>query len=61
MNCPDGVPLHVLNGYGPTENTTFTTTFLIQKNLNRNKSLSIGKPIANTTVYVLDKYLNPCQ
>ncbi|CAL7961189.1 Peptide synthetase, non-ribosomal [Gammaproteobacteria bacterium] len=59
INCPTSAPLCMLNGYGPTENTTFTTTFSIRKNFDKNKSIPIGQPIANTTVYVLDKYLNP--
>ncbi len=45
--------LQVTNGYGPTENTTFSTTFLIERNYL--KRIPIGKPIANSTVYVLDK------
>ncbi|MCU0289982.1 MAG: condensation domain-containing protein, partial [Acidobacteria bacterium] len=46
--------IQIINGYGPTENTTFSTTFLIQKEYSRN--IPIGKPIANSTVYIIDKY-----
>ena len=48
--------LTVINGYGPTENTTFTTVFPMTswKNL---PSVPIGYPIAETTVYLLDNYL----
>jgi amino acid adenylation domain-containing protein len=49
--------LNVINGYGPTENTTFSTTFLIEKEYKVN--IPIGKPIANSTVYILDKYNHP--
>ncbi len=51
--------LNVINGYGPTENTTFSTTFLIQREYNLN--IPIGKPISNSTVYILDKtnHLSP--
>lgn len=42
--------VRLINGYGPTENTTFTTTYLIPE---RFDSLPIGKPIGNTKVYVV--------
>ncbi|MCP4147557.1 MAG: amino acid adenylation domain-containing protein, partial [bacterium] len=48
--------LKIINGYGPTENTTFSTTFAIENNYENN--IPIGKPIANSTAYILDKYLN---
>ncbi|MCP5050153.1 MAG: amino acid adenylation domain-containing protein, partial [bacterium] len=48
--------IYLINGYGPTENTTFSTTFPIQKEYNGSESIPIGKPIANTTVFILDKY-----
>ena len=38
------------NGYGPTENTTFTTTYEIPDDF---ENIPIGKPIANTTVYIM--------
>ena len=40
----------LINGYGPTENTTFTTTFTIPDEFFK---IPIGKPIANTTIYVM--------
>ncbi|MCP4152900.1 MAG: amino acid adenylation domain-containing protein [bacterium] len=49
--------LTVINGYGPTENTTFSTTFNIDKPYT--KSIPIGSPIANSTAYIVDKSLNP--
>jgi amino acid adenylation domain-containing protein/thioester reductase-like protein len=58
MNCVDGAPRYILNGYGPTENTTFTTTYLISKE-RKTYTIPIGKPITNTTVYILDPSLNP--
>ncbi|MCO8171458.1 amino acid adenylation domain-containing protein, partial [Pseudomonas sp. 21LCFQ02] len=48
----DGAPQHLLNGYGPTEATTFTTTELITQA--GPGSIPIGRPIGNTRVYVLD-------
>ncbi|MEB2302390.1 amino acid adenylation domain-containing protein [Lysinibacillus xylanilyticus] len=47
--CPD---LTILNGYGPTENTTFSTTFLIEKPYQ--KTIPIGKPITNSIAYILN-------
>lgn len=45
-----------VNAYGPTENTTFSTTFLLDKNQiwNFNRTIPIGKPISNSTTYVMD-------
>ncbi len=48
--------LKIINGYGPTENTTFSTCFLIDNDYNQN--IPIGKPIANSTAYILDKFGN---
>ena len=46
------------NGYGPTENTTFTTCYtVIETSLERD--LPIGRPISNTTVYILDDHFRP--
>ncbi|HLP60743.1 MAG TPA: amino acid adenylation domain-containing protein, partial [Candidatus Deferrimicrobium sp.] len=45
--------LNIINGYGPTENTTFSTTFKIDKEYSQ--GIPIGKPIANSTAYVVDK------
>jgi tyrocidine synthetase-3 len=47
--------LKVINGYGPTENTTFSTTYLIEKDFEYN--IPIGKPISNSTTYIFDKDL----
>ncbi len=54
----DGHPKYIINGYGPTENTTFTTTYSIPKNKGRLQSIPIGKSITNTSVYILDKNLS---
>ena len=42
----------VINGYGPTEGTTFTCCERVAAD-NIGHSVSIGRPIANTEVYVL--------
>ncbi|HKP45904.1 MAG TPA: amino acid adenylation domain-containing protein, partial [Pyrinomonadaceae bacterium] len=49
----------LINGYGPTENTTFTCCFPVEDAAAINGSVPIGRPIANSYVYVLDRYLNP--
>nr|AXN93622.1 PuwE [Symplocastrum muelleri NIVA-CYA 644] len=49
----------VINGYGPTENTTFTCCFAIGPETKIGCSVPIGRPIANTQVYILDYYLQP--
>lgn len=49
----------VINGYGPTENTTFTTTFWVQDKSELNSTTPIGKPIDQTQVYILDRNLRP--
>ncbi|MDN3359018.1 non-ribosomal peptide synthase/polyketide synthase [Actinomadura sp. DC4] len=52
--------VRLLNGYGPTENTTFTTVGRVTvEDLDRGTGVPIGPPIANTRVYVLDEALRP--
>ncbi len=54
--CPD---IQIFNGYGPTENTTFTTLHAITAADLETGSVPIGRPIDNTQVYVLDEALQP--
>jgi amino acid adenylation domain-containing protein/thioester reductase-like protein len=49
----------LINGYGPTENTTFTTCYPLASADAIVSSVPIGKPIANTRTYVLDNALLP--
>jgi amino acid adenylation domain-containing protein/non-ribosomal peptide synthase protein (TIGR01720 family) len=49
----------VINGYGPTENTTFTCCYVMSGGGCVEGSVPIGSPISNTSVYLLDPYLNP--
>ncbi len=49
----------LINGYGPTENTTFTTCHPITLADLAKPSIPIGKPISNTTVFLLDSRLRP--
>ncbi|MGB7604589.1 MAG: amino acid adenylation domain-containing protein, partial [Lutisporaceae bacterium] len=41
----------IVNNYGPTENTVVTTSFEVDKGYD---NIPIGKPIANTQIYILD-------
>ena len=55
----DGV--RMINGYGPTENTTFSTCYPVTDPHCIRKSVPIGRPIANTRVLILDALLQPVQ
>lgn len=46
----------LVNGYGPTENTTFTTCHHITRQDLELSSIPIGRPIANTSVWILDAH-----
>ncbi|SCL25793.1 amino acid adenylation domain-containing protein [Micromonospora pallida] len=52
---PDTV---VINGYGPTENTTFSTCHRMDSVVT-GSTVPIGRPIRGTTAYVLDDRLDP--
>lgn len=46
----------VWNLYGPTETTVWSTAYQVQGHEQR---VPIGKPIANTEIYILDSHLQP--
>ena len=46
----------IINMYGPTETTVWSSTFALN---DAPETMSIGRPIANTSIYVLDKNLQP--
>jgi amino acid adenylation domain-containing protein len=52
-------PRRLLNVYGPTEATTFTTTHRIRHVPDDLPALPIGRPIANASAHVLDDDLRP--
>lgn len=50
-----------INGYGPTECTTFACTYLVPAPLDPSwRAIPTGRPIRDTRVYVLDQQLEPC-
>jgi amino acid adenylation domain-containing protein len=49
----------LLNGYGPTEATTFATTYDVRRLPAQTTRVAVGRPIANTLLYILDVYLRP--
>ncbi|MCP4657076.1 MAG: amino acid adenylation domain-containing protein, partial [bacterium] len=49
----------LINGYGPTESTTFTCCAPMRTAGEVGDPVSIGRPIANTRVHVLDRRLRP--
>jgi amino acid adenylation domain-containing protein len=57
--CDRGAPGRLLNLYGPTESTTFTTWHAVEGLPDRAAPLPIGRPVSNTQVYLLDRRLQP--
>ncbi|WP_322843822.1 non-ribosomal peptide synthase/polyketide synthase [Pseudomonas sp. B33.4] len=51
--------LRIVHCYGPTETTTYATTFEVKEVAENAESVPIGGPIGNTQVYVLDAYQQP--
>ena len=49
----------LINGYGPTENTTLACCHVMTRENVIGRSVPIGKPIANTLVYILDERRRP--
>ena len=52
--------VQLYNEYGPTEGTVWSSVYAAHNaDSVSGTSLSIGKPIANSQLYLLDRYLNP--
>jgi acyl-CoA synthetase (AMP-forming)/AMP-acid ligase II/acyl carrier protein len=49
----------LVNGYGPTESTTFASCFTVRGPEDLGRSVPLGHPIPNTTVHLLDGALRP--
>lgn len=55
----NGAPQRLLHVYGPTENTTFSSWYLVQDVSEDATTIPIGQPISNTQIYLLDPQLQP--
>ncbi|MHA4811616.1 non-ribosomal peptide synthetase, partial [Flavitalea flava] len=51
--------LRIINGYGPTENTTFSLTYAITGKEEGN-GIPVGKPLANRSACILNERLGLC-
>ena len=54
-----GPPRRLLNAYGPTENTTFSTWHEVRDVPADGGAVPIGRPVSNSRVYLLDASLQP--
>jgi pristinamycin I synthase 3 and 4 len=64
--CPDEIAARwsrgrkFLNAYAPTESTIYSTVFEWQQHVSKSwQSPPVGRPIANTQIYILDRELYP--
>jgi len=49
----------LINGYGPTENTTFSCCYSVPRDYDGTSPLPIGRPIRETEALILDESLQP--
>ncbi|MER7455992.1 amino acid adenylation domain-containing protein [Micromonospora sp. NPDC126480] len=54
-----GAPENLVNGYGPTETTTFAATHRCNELPADEVHVPLGRPIRDVRLYVLDSYLQP--
>jgi amino acid adenylation domain-containing protein len=54
-----GCPEQLVHVYGPTESTTFAAYYRVQEVEEQATSLPIGRPVANTQIYLLDAQQKP--
>ena len=54
-----GRPKRLLHVYGPTETTTFASWYRVEGVSKNATIVPIGRPIANTEIYILDPHMNP--
>lgn len=55
----DELDCEIINGYGPTENTTFTCCYRIPKDADPNAAIPVGSPVAGSEIVILDDSLRP--
>jgi len=55
----DELPFSVVNNYGPTEGTVVATSGPVPREAYSNSLPTIGRPIANTEVHILDENMQP--
>ena len=53
------LPFRLVNNYGPTESTVVATSGTVDSSTRTGVLPSIGKPIDNTQIYILDESLRP--
>jgi amino acid adenylation domain-containing protein len=56
---PSALPFALVNNYGPTENTVVATSCVVAPDPEAKELPSIGKPISNVEIYILDEDLKP--
>ena len=57
-----GLPMTIINTYGPTECTDLATTYtLTQEDIQEKKVVPVGKILPNIKLYILDTGLNPVE
>lgn len=49
----------ILNHYGPTEATIGVLTYKVEHKAAPSKAVPLGRPLANTQIYLLDEHLQP--
>ena len=50
----------ICNGYGPTETTVYSTAWRVDPQIVAARGVSIGTPVDNTGIWILDADLQPC-
>jgi amino acid adenylation domain-containing protein len=56
---PKGLPFQLVNNYGPTECTVVATSGVVAPGTDPGKQPTIGHPITNTQILILDENLTP--
>jgi amino acid adenylation domain-containing protein len=56
---PKGLPFVLVNNYGPTECSVVATSGIVSPDGQGDKLPTIGRPIENAQVYIVDEQLNP--